>query len=215
MNVHTMLRRLILLGTPLTLGLLELWHPVPVPGMRYETIVRYNDWWLTLHLLQLPLFGLMGLAVVMLIAGIHGRAGTIARVGMAFFTVFYTAFDAVTGVASGMLTRSAHGLAPEQQILVARQVEMFFPSGVSNVPITLIAAFGVFGWVVGIIATAVGLARDGAPRAAALLLSMAVLFAMHAPPTGPLGLACFFFAASWIELAPPRLARDRTAVAQG
>jgi hypothetical protein len=34
MNTQTVLRRLVLLGTPLTLGRLELWHPVPTPGIR-------------------------------------------------------------------------------------------------------------------------------------------------------------------------------------
>jgi hypothetical protein len=76
MNLQIVRRRLILLGTPLTLGLLEIWHPVPVPGTRYETIARYNDWWLILHILQLPLFGLMALAVVMLVTGIYGWAAT-------------------------------------------------------------------------------------------------------------------------------------------
>jgi hypothetical protein len=213
MKIQRVLRRLVLLGTPLALGLLELWHPVPVPGMRFETIARYNDWWLILHLLQLPLFGLMALAVMVLVAHAHGRSATIARVGMGFFVVFYTAFDAITGVASGILVRGAQGLAPEQQALVARQVEMFFPAGVSNVAITLIAALGVLGWIVGVIAAAVALACNGAPRAAAILLSLAVIFAMHAPPTGPLGLACFFLAAAWVEFAPQRLARDRAAVA--
>src|SRR4051812_12206464 len=84
MKIQRVLRRLVLLGTPLALGLLELWHPVPVPGMRFETIARYNDWWLILHLLQLPLFGLMALAVMVLVAHAHGRSATIARVGMGF-----------------------------------------------------------------------------------------------------------------------------------
>jgi hypothetical protein len=208
MNLQIVLRRLILLGTPFTLGLLELWHPVPTPGARYETIARYNDWWLILHMLQLPLFGLMALAVVVLVAGIGSRSTTIAGVGMCFFAVFYTAFDAITGVASGILVRSAQGLAPEQQALVARQIESFFPSAGSDPAIIVIAALGVLGWVVGVIAAAVALARAGAPLPAAILLGLAVIFAMHAPPTGPLGLACFFLAASWIEIARRRLARD-------
>src|SRR4029450_3947285 len=111
MNLQIVRRRLILPGTPLTLGLLEIWHPVPVPGTQYETIARYNDWWLILHILQLPLFGLMALAVVMLVTGIYGWAATIAGVGMCLFVVFHTAFDAITGVASGLLVHGAQGLA--------------------------------------------------------------------------------------------------------
>ena len=55
-----LLRRLVLLGTPLVLEILEIWHPIPSgTESTFEVIVNNADWWLTLHILQLPLFGLI------------------------------------------------------------------------------------------------------------------------------------------------------------
>jgi hypothetical protein len=87
-NTRTLLRRLVLLGTPLVLGTLEIWHPTPSGAeSTFEVIVNNADWWLTLHILQLPLFGFMALAVYLLVDGLHGWAATISRTGAWFFLV--------------------------------------------------------------------------------------------------------------------------------
>ena len=72
---RTLLRRLVLLGTPLVLGILEIWHPTPSgTESTFDVIVDNADWWFTLHVLQLPLFGLMALAVYLLVdACMDGR----------------------------------------------------------------------------------------------------------------------------------------------
>ena len=95
-NTRTLLRRLVLLGTPLVLGTLEIWHPTPTgTESTFEVIVNNAEWWFTLHILQLPLFGPMGLAVYLLVDGLHGWAATISRIGAWFFVVFYIALDSV------------------------------------------------------------------------------------------------------------------------
>jgi uncharacterized membrane protein YfcA len=67
-----LLRRLVLLGTPLVLEILEIWHPIPSgTESTFEVIVNNADWWLTLHILQLPLFGLF----IGLISSLLGVAG--------------------------------------------------------------------------------------------------------------------------------------------
>ena len=85
------LRQLVMLLTPLILGILEIWHPVGVPGKSaFESILPKADWWVTLHILQLPLFGLMALAVFLMVKNLEGWAATISRIGIAFFVIFYT-----------------------------------------------------------------------------------------------------------------------------
>lgn len=69
MRTALLFRRLVLLGTPLTLGILELWHPLVAGSRTFATLSPQVDWWLILHLLQLPLFGLMALAILLLTAG--------------------------------------------------------------------------------------------------------------------------------------------------
>ena len=57
-------RRLIMFGVPLVLGLLELGHPALLPGDDIvATIAPIATWWTILHVLQVPLFALLGVAV--------------------------------------------------------------------------------------------------------------------------------------------------------
>ena len=61
-NWRPFARRLVLLGAPLTLGALEIFHPV---GQSMDIVAELSphlSYWLILHVLQLPLFGLMALA---------------------------------------------------------------------------------------------------------------------------------------------------------
>jgi hypothetical protein len=110
------LRRLVLLGTPLVLGILEIWHPTPSgTESTFDVIVDNADWWFTLHILQLPLFGLMALAVYLLVEDLHGWAATISRIGAWFFVVFYIALDSILGIAGGVIARGARRLPADQQ----------------------------------------------------------------------------------------------------
>ena len=62
------LRRLVLLGTPLTLAILEIFHPQP--GGVGEA-VEQGGWFMWFHIIQVPLIGLIALAVYLL----HRRSG--------------------------------------------------------------------------------------------------------------------------------------------
>ncbi|MBV6623195.1 MAG: hypothetical protein KI793_09720 [Rivularia sp. (in: Bacteria)] len=69
---HRWLQKLVILGTPLAIGIVELWHPkfsselldLP-PQQVLDTISSMISAgsWLTIHLLQLPLFGLLAMSV--------------------------------------------------------------------------------------------------------------------------------------------------------
>ena len=202
----SLLQQIIILGTPLTLGLLEIWHPVGLPGKTpYESVLLKADWWFTLHLLQLPLFGLLGLAVILLTKNLQGWAASISRIGMAFFIVFYTALDSIMGIAGGLLIRSARDLSPNIQIFASKQFNLLLLDPiVGGSTFSLIGILGGGGWTVGVIAAAIALGRTGAPRLSIILLiASGILFGIaHVPPTGPLGMACFFIAVARID---PRL----------
>jgi hypothetical protein len=197
------LKQLIIILTPLILGILEMWHPVGVKGKSaYEVILPQVDWWLTLHLLQLPLFGLMALAVLLMVSPCHGWAAKISRIGIGFFIVFYTALDAITGVAGGILIRSARDLPIDVQAFVAKQVNLlFFDPIIGGSTASLVGLLGAGGWLVGVTAAAIALAQIGVDRLSIILLLLsAVLFGLsHTPPTGPLGLILFFLAVIRID----------------
>jgi hypothetical protein len=61
---------------------------------------------------------------------------------------------------------------------------------------------GTLGWVTAVIAAAIALRQRGLARTPAILLGLSAIFALHTPPTGPLGLLYFALAAAWIEFAP-------------
>ena len=101
---HTFLRRLVLLGTPLALAVLEIFHPHPA-GV--SEAVEQGGWFMWFHFIQLPLIGLIVLAVYLLTEGLEGRAVRVSRWSTGVFAVFFSAYDAAAGIATGFALRSA------------------------------------------------------------------------------------------------------------
>ena len=88
-------RRALVLGPPIVLGLLELGHPGVMPGTPIAaTLAPIATWWTVLHVAQIPLFALLGLAVWRLVHDLDGRAARISGGAVAVFVVIYPAFDA-------------------------------------------------------------------------------------------------------------------------
>lgn len=201
MNTSSFFRRLVLLGTPIALGTLEMFHPVAITGDVLADLGHSIPIWMTVHLLQLQLFGLMALAVHFLLDGAAGVAATVSRVALWFFIVFYISFDTLAGISAGIVLDGALDKSPAVQLEIVRLFEAFQFS-----PVALaINALGALGWVVSVVAAAYGVGKAGAPRFAVLCLIISMIFAMHIPPTGPLGLAFFLIAAVAIELSRQRL----------
>jgi hypothetical protein len=163
---------------------------------------------MTVHLLQLPLFGVMALAVYFLMDGIQSVAATVSRIAVWFFIVFYISFDTLAGIAAGIVLDGAPGKPPEVQRELVRLFESFQFS-----PVALTSnALGALGWVVSMIAAAYVFRQSGAPLFVVLCLLLSTIFAMHIPPTGPLGLAFFLIAAAGIEFSRQRL-KSRASIA--
>src|SRR4028118_2286780 len=81
-------RRLVLPGAPLALALGEILHPQP--GDVAEA-VEQGGWFMWFHLAQVPLIGLMALAVYLLTEGLEGRAASVSRWAVGVFAVFFSA----------------------------------------------------------------------------------------------------------------------------
>src|SRR5215216_7255066 len=100
------LRRIVLLGTPLILTILLLFHPSPYDDVAGE-LLPIAGWWIALHTIGFVLFALMGVALWMLAAGLEGLVATLSRVAAVVFALFYDAGDAIAGISAGILARSA------------------------------------------------------------------------------------------------------------
>ncbi len=148
--MHPFIRRIIVLGTPLVIAILNLFHPSSLA-------IRPNlDWWITLHILNLPLFALLGLAAILLLDGERSIIATCSRVLLVIFAVLYPAFDALVGIGSGMMIRFATTLPASQQVPIFLATREFFRFGT---PAITIAIVGSMAWLLGILAAAVALAR--------------------------------------------------------
>jgi hypothetical protein len=194
------LRRVVLLGSPLALAILEIFHPHPtgVAGA-----VEQGEWFMWFHIIQVPLIGLIALAVYLLTEGLEGRAASVSRWAIAVFAVFFSAYDAAAGIATGYALRYAQGLSAEGQAAVYEAV-------IDMPGLSLIFGLSIVGtgaWVVALIAAAIALRRAGAPLGPFILLILAGVFLMggHPAPAGTLAFGCFFLATAWLELAPGRL----------
>jgi hypothetical protein len=198
------LRRVVLLGAPLALALLEIFHPER-PSSASEA-VEQGGWFMWFHFIQLPLIGLIALAVYLLTDGLEGRAVSVSRWAIGVFAVFFSAYDAAAGIATGYALRNAQGLSAGAQAAVYEAVK--------DMPVlSLIFGLSVVGtlaWVVALIAAAMALRRAGASRVPFILLILAGVFLMggHPYPAGTLAFGSFFLATAWLELAQGRLTSD-------
>ncbi|MGH8837890.1 MAG: hypothetical protein ACRDVO_01320 [Jiangellaceae bacterium] len=194
-------RRLVLLVTPLALAVLEIFHPHPDSVAEG---VEQGGWFLWFHMIQLLLTGLIALAVYLLTDGLTGRAVSVSRWAIAVFAVFFSAYDAAAGIATGFVLQSAQELSAEGQTAV-------YDTAIDMPGLSLIFVLSIVGtaaWVVAVIAAAMALRGAGASRGPFVLLILAGVFLLggHPFPWGTLAFGCFFVAAAWLEFAPTRLA---------
>jgi hypothetical protein len=199
--LRSVLRRVVLLGAPFSLALLEFSHPER-PNSASEA-VEQGVWFMWFRFLQVPLLGLIALAVYLLTEGLEGLAVSVGRWAIGVFAVFLSAYDAAAGIGTGYALRNARGLSAEAQEAIYEAVK--------DMPVVSLifglSIVGTLSWVVALVATAVALRRGGASLGPFILLLLAGVFLLGGHPyrAGTLAFGSFFLAAAWLEFAPGRL----------
>lgn len=180
-----LLRKLNIIGTPLVLGILDLSHPAHYhPTGVFQALAPHIDWWLTIHIIQLFLFGLLGVGIWSLVDGLKGPAATICKLSTVAFVIFYNAFDALVGLGTGTLVKYAAGLGPELQPQAVATVDVFWGS----IAVAIVTAIAVLSWMVAVISAAI--ARSEATVGhwpMALLGTLTVFFGWLGFPLGIVG----------------------------
>lgn len=193
LNIPRPLRLLLLLGTPLLTGTLEIFHPV---------FLTVDDarWWLTLHVLQLVAIGVLGLVLYVLTDALSGWERIISRLAAGVFAVLYGAFDSILGIATGSVELMVPQMRPELHAGAEEAIQVLFRS----LGYTLIGQVGRWAWLVSVVVLAVGLARRGRPIAPLLLLVAGALtfWYTHERPSGPIGMYLCVLAILWLEVGP-------------
>lgn len=198
-------RRLLLIGVPAALVVLELNHPAGVGDAVYDRVKPMAAEWLTIHLAQLPLFGLMALAVLYLTRGERGFWPTLSQVGIWFFVVFYTALDSIAGLAVGTIL--THQTPAMDVATVSAVVQLLFVHPIVGGVNSWLYYVGSYGWGIGLGAAIVSLYQRNRQVDRRLLLPPLALLAVcayaihvsHTVPAGPVGFGCFAAASLWFE----------------
>jgi hypothetical protein len=175
-----------LLGVPLAWIVVALVHPQG-NGDAYEYLEDKVALWLGVHFAQLVLA--LGLAMVfwVLLAGRTSTAATVARLALPVWLVAFSAFDSVTGLASGLAVHHANGLDGPEQAGAASTAEYLidnrFTADFSPVWFLQAAAF-----LTVVIATALVLRSEGASRWLFVAMLGGALLVFHAGAIAAIGL---------------------------
>lgn len=185
------LRRVLLLAPPLLLAGLEIAHPQPEANTQAVTDVA--TWFAGFHVIQLVLIGLVALSVLLL-ADDFGRATAwTTRLGIGVFLVFFSAYDTLAGIGTGLAMRTARDLSQTQQEGVFSVVKDWPGLG----PAFALSIVGTAGWIVAVGALALAARRQGSPRREWILIGLAAVFLLGGHPFsfGTFAFVCVFVAA--------------------
>ena len=194
---------LVILGSPLALAVVELFHAGGHHGAVFARLAPEIDRWLTVHLIQLVLFPLAALSLYLMLEGRNGLAARASRILLGVFAVGYVAFDAIAGLAIGVLVRNALELPAEAQQIAAQEIQRLFNDpivgGGGGAPI--LAVTSTLAWTLAAWLAAFAFRRSGASWGPVVLLVIAgfALLKGHSPPRGPVTFGCLFLAALWLR----------------
>src|SRR5215207_3004151 len=178
--------RLLLVAVPLVWVVVALVHPQG-SGDVYDYLDDKVALWIGVHFAQLVLAVGLALAFWVLLLGRAGTAATLARLALPVWLVAFSAFDSVTGIASGLAVHHANGLDGPEQAGAASTADYLvdnrFTADFS--PLWLLQAVALLTVV---IATALVLRSAGASRGLFVAMLGGVLLASHAGAVAAIGL---------------------------
>lgn len=210
---RTTVLRMFLAGAPLAFAALLMLHPLG-EGTLYDSVAADTTPWLLVHFGAAALFPTMAWVVWQMIRGIPGRAAAIARVALPVFAVGYGVFEAVFGIASGIIAQEGNAADGAGRQALADTVNR-----IATHPV--VGEFGVFNsigavaWIVAVSAALIALKGVGVRRGALVLLGIGTLMVQHVPPIGPVALVCLSAASVLIERRHiPRVSRRMALAAQ-
>ena len=198
MFTEARLRKWLLFGTPIALGIVFLVHPRQFT----EFSIRDSPIWTNTHIAEAPLVGLLVLSMIVLIEGyLDGRQRLIGRIGTWFFGVFFLTQEGIKGIGAAFLLRGGADLSiDERQGVLLPRVGDY-----SGDPVVVI--FGVLaglGYLAALGALAMGLGRHGVSMPPRVLMALAalsglVMVSLHGGPFGILPMALFAASVYWTE----------------
>lgn len=207
------LGRLLVFTIPLLWAVLVLFHPNPGEGGPFEAIRDDVNRWLIVHVGQLVLTPLLVFAVWRLVEGIPSAAAKVSRAAVIVWAAFFTAYDSIQGISTGVLIRYTEGLAGDQQAGVARALDYLVSDSQLAGNVSAIGLIASAAWLTVAIAAAVALHKAGAGKWVVIAALLSVVFVAHSAPAA-FGLAALAVAGVMRERqrARPETPRARAAL---
>jgi hypothetical protein len=194
-NAHTktVVTRMLIVAGPLLWAVLILFHPMPGGDSTYDGINDVVNRWLIVHVGQLILTPLLFLAVWRLLDGLASPAATVSRCALVVWTVFFSAYDAVQGIATGVLVRHNNSLAGAEQDAVAGALDYLVQDSRLAGDISALQLVTGAAWLTVAIAAAVALHQANAGRVVVVSACISTVFSAHVTPAA-IGLLALFIA---------------------
>jgi hypothetical protein len=190
----TLVRRAVLFGGPLGYIVLGLVHP-----SGDLDVGDAAGFYIFLHVVQPFLIALIAYGLWLLVEGLESTAATVVRYALVPYLIVYSMFDAVAGVATGLIVEEANGMSAADQAAVQRMMD-----GIGEHPVLVALWIGAgVTWLIPAVAAAMAV-RQQVPRwVTAMMVVGAAIFAVgHPIPPGPIGMALFLGGILWLELRP-------------
>lgn len=201
-NLPTPTRRLLLIAPPLVLAGFTILHPNP--DHNAQALLDASTWFMAFHMIQLALVGLVVVSVFLL-ADRFGRASAWPTcIGLGIFLVFFSAYDTLAGIGTGLAMRGTRGLPDSQQDAVFELVQSW-PA--AEPWVFWLSIVGTGGWVLALGYLAVATRAAGASRSQWIFLGLAAFFLLlgHPAPFGTLAFGSLFVAAVLYERQASRV----------
>lgn len=182
----------VLLAAPLLWLVPAAVHPVGEP---YQGIADDVDRWIFVHVAQLMLMPFLAAGVWLVLDGLRSVAAWVARSALVLWLVFFSAFDAVAGIGTGVLTRHANSLTGDEREGVVAAIDFLWADSLlANGGFSILGNLGHLSWVVVAIAAAMALYEARAGRVVVTAMFASVLFASHSGLGAGVGLIALFVA---------------------
>jgi len=172
-------------------------------GRPVQALLDASTWFAGFHVIQRVLTGLVALTVLLLAADFGRTRAWTARLSIGLFLVFFSAYDTLAGIGTGLAMRSARDLSAAQQEGVFTVVKDWPGLG----PPFVLSIVGTLGWGVAVGTHALA-RRLGASRPEWIMLALAAVFVLggHPFPQGTLASGSLFAAVLFHEWWPLGLA---------
>ena len=202
-----------LIGVPLAWAALLLFHPLG-EGEMYAGLQDDVSRWLVVHVGTMIFIPLLAVAIYLLVRGIENTAAQVCRIALATFALFYTAWEVLMGIGTGVLVQAVNGLPAAERATGSNLVSEF----TENIFVRDFGVFNIIGslsLITATIAAGIALRRQaGVPLSVPILLGLCgFMIAAHPPPFGPIGLV-LFTAAVLLYARSQAAARTRAPLAQ-